>query len=54
MCIKHSINDQFLYPNTDPFIEESELLALKAKTFRHMKLRELLQQHSANANLVVM
>ena len=35
-------------------IKESELMALKSKTFRHMRLRELLLQHSITSNLIVM
>ncbi|KAK2709720.1 bumetanide-sensitive sodium-(potassium)-chloride cotransporter-like [Artemia franciscana] len=35
-------------------ITQSELLALKDKTYRHMRLRELLQHYSMKANLVVM
>lgn len=52
--VANSTNYQFVCINAEPFIEEGELMALKSKTFRHMKLRELLLQHSANANLVVM
>ncbi|KAK9884761.1 hypothetical protein WA026_007609 [Henosepilachna vigintioctopunctata] len=35
-------------------ISEAELLAVKEKTNRHMRLRELLLEHSSEANLVVM
>jgi len=35
-------------------ISDSELLAVKDKTNRHLRLRELLLQHSHEANLVVM
>ncbi|XP_058809410.1 bumetanide-sensitive sodium-(potassium)-chloride cotransporter isoform X2 [Phymastichus coffea] len=35
-------------------IKESERLAMKQKTNRHLRLRELLQEHSMDANLVVM
>lgn len=35
-------------------ITESELLAQQEKTFRQLRLRELLVEHSTNANLVVM
>jgi hypothetical protein len=35
-------------------IKESEFMALKPKTFNYMRLRELLQENSTNANLVVM
>lgn len=35
-------------------ISEAELLAVKDKTNRHLRLRELLLEHSNEANLVVM
>lgn len=35
-------------------ITEAELLAVKDKTNRHLRLRELLLEHSNEANLVVM
>ncbi|KRT82771.1 hypothetical protein AMK59_3790, partial [Oryctes borbonicus] len=35
-------------------ITESELLAVKDKTNRHLRLRELLLQNSHDANMVVM
>lgn len=35
-------------------ISEAELLAVKDKTNRHLRLRELLLQHSYDANLIVM
>lgn len=35
-------------------ITDSELLALKAKTYRHLRLREFLLQYSQDSNLVVM
>lgn len=35
-------------------ISDAELLAVKDKTNRHLRLRELLLQHSHEANLVVM
>lgn len=35
-------------------ITEADLLAMKDKTNRHLRLRELLQEHSSDANLVVM
>lgn len=35
-------------------IDESELKALREKTNRHLRLRELLLDHSRMANLVVM
>ncbi|KAG7208571.1 hypothetical protein KM043_014784 [Ampulex compressa] len=38
----------------DDIIKESELLAMKEKTNRHLRLRELLLEHSMDANLVVM
>lgn len=37
-----------------PVIKESELIAEKPKTFNFMRLRELLLQHSTQANLIVM
>ncbi|KAG8238092.1 hypothetical protein J437_LFUL012199 [Ladona fulva] len=37
----------------DLYIKDSELLALKEKTNRHMRLRELLLEHSTDANFVV-
>ena len=38
----------------DDMIKESELLAMKEKTNRHLRLRELLLENSTEANLVVM
>jgi len=38
----------------DTVIGEMELLALKEKTNRHMRLRELLLEHSSSSNLIVM
>lgn len=39
----------------DPLeISDSEMLALKDKTYRHLRLRELLQLHSKDATLVAM
>lgn len=35
-------------------ITEADLLAMKDKTNRHLRLRELLLEHSHDANLVVM
>uniref|UniRef100_A0A6P7F146 Bumetanide-sensitive sodium-(Potassium)-chloride cotransporter n=1 Tax=Diabrotica virgifera virgifera TaxID=50390 RepID=A0A6P7F146_DIAVI len=35
------------------YISEAELLAVKAKTDRHLRLRELLLEHSSEANIVV-
>lgn len=35
-------------------IDDAELLALREKTNRHLRLRELLMDHSRLANLVVM
>jgi solute carrier family 12 (sodium/potassium/chloride transporter), member 2 len=35
-------------------ISESELLAMKDKTNRHLRLRELLLENSSEANLIVM
>jgi len=40
--------------NQGHLINESELMAMKSKTFRHMRLRELLLQYSITANLIVM
>ncbi|XP_043285167.1 bumetanide-sensitive sodium-(potassium)-chloride cotransporter [Venturia canescens] len=38
----------------DTRITDSELLAMNEKTNRHLRLRELLQEHSMEANLIVM
>lgn len=38
---------------SDHIISEAELLAVKAKTNRHLRLRELLLEHSHEANMVV-
>lgn len=35
-------------------IKDSELIAMKEKTNRHLRLRELLLENSMDANLVVM
>lgn len=35
-------------------IKDSELVAMKEKTNRHLRLRELLLENSVEANLVVM
>jgi len=35
-------------------IKDSELMAMKEKTNRHLRLRELLLENSMEANLVVM
>jgi len=35
-------------------IKESELTAMKEKTNRHLRLRELLLENSQEANLIVM
>lgn len=49
----------FLYENTaliecfDPVLV-TELVAMRAKTDRHLRLRELLIEHSSESNLVVM
>ncbi|KAH0951482.1 hypothetical protein HN011_002827 [Eciton burchellii] len=40
--------------NTDDVIKDSELMAMKEKTNRHLRLRELLLENSMEANLVVM
>lgn len=34
-------------------VTDSELIALKSKTWRHIRLRELLEEHSKNSNLIV-
>ena len=39
---------------TDARITESEMLALRDKTNRHMRLREQLLLHSKTSNLIVM
>jgi len=38
----------------DDVIKDSELMAMKEKTNRHLRLRELLLENSIEANLVVM
>lgn len=38
----------------DDVIKESELTAMKEKTNRHLRLRELLLENSQEANLIVM
>lgn len=43
-----------LLDNPDMVIGDAELLSMKEKTNRHMRLRELLFEHSANSNLIVM
>ncbi|XP_066994465.2 bumetanide-sensitive sodium-(potassium)-chloride cotransporter isoform X2 [Anabrus simplex] len=40
--------------HSKPYITDSELIALKEKTNRHMRLRELLLQYSQNSTFVVM
>lgn len=35
-------------------VSDAELMAVKDKTHRHLRLRELLLQHSSEADLVVM
>jgi solute carrier family 12 sodium/potassium/chloride transporter 2 len=35
-------------------VTEAELMAVKDKTHRHLKLRELLLEHSLESNMVVM
>ncbi|KAG0418013.1 hypothetical protein HPB47_005187, partial [Ixodes persulcatus] len=37
-----------------PFVSDSEVLAVKEKTYRNLRLHELLREHSTNASLVVM
>ncbi|XP_065092681.1 bumetanide-sensitive sodium-(potassium)-chloride cotransporter-like [Ochlerotatus camptorhynchus] len=39
---------------TDVFVSESEQVQLEEKTYRQLRLRELLQQHSKNASLIVL
>jgi solute carrier family 12 (sodium/potassium/chloride transporter), member 2 len=38
----------------DCFVPKSELASLKAKTYRQLRLRELLRQHSMEANMIFM
>uniref|UniRef100_A0ABD2XJF3 Bumetanide-sensitive sodium-(Potassium)-chloride cotransporter n=1 Tax=Trichogramma kaykai TaxID=54128 RepID=A0ABD2XJF3_9HYME len=40
--------------NEEYIIKESERIAMKEKTNRHLRLRELLHEHSMEANLIVM
>ncbi|RWS07511.1 solute carrier family 12 member 3-like protein [Dinothrombium tinctorium] len=40
--------------NNDMIIRDSDLIAVKEKNRRHIRLRELLQQHSLDASLIVM
>ncbi|XP_021955574.1 bumetanide-sensitive sodium-(potassium)-chloride cotransporter [Folsomia candida] len=40
--------------NPETVIGESELFSMKEKTNRHLRLRELLLEHSQNSNLIVM
>jgi solute carrier family 12 sodium/potassium/chloride transporter 2 len=48
-------NDEQSEPRASPLtISDSEVLALRDKTNRHLRLRELLTQYSASSNLVVM
>ncbi|RYA70901.1 hypothetical protein DD592_26510 [Enterobacter cloacae complex sp. 2DZ2F20B] len=35
-------------------VTDAELLAVKDKTHRHLRLRELLYEHSIDANMIVM
>lgn len=37
-----------------PYVTDSEILAVKEKTYRNLRLHELLRQHSTGATLVVM
>lgn len=48
---KPAANQQ--YSNTEE-ISDAELLAVQDKTNRHLRLRELLLEHSSDANLIVM
>ncbi|KAK7068979.1 hypothetical protein SK128_015897 [Halocaridina rubra] len=50
----NNIISQFMAEDSDEGITEAELLALKDKTCRHIRLRELLLEHSRNASLIVM
>lgn len=47
-------NEEVERENKEGCITESELVALREKTNRHIRLRELLLQHSKQASLVVM
>ena len=40
--------------NKDCFVSETEVEELEEKTFRQLKLREMLKEHSSNASLIVM
>ncbi|OWA49967.1 Solute carrier family 12 member 2 [Hypsibius exemplaris] len=48
-----SANDKAKYHNGQEVIRDFDLLDLKEKTLRHIRLRELLQQHSSNSSLNV-
>ncbi|XP_064474706.1 solute carrier family 12 member 2-like [Ornithodoros turicata] len=37
-----------------PYVTDSEIIAMKEKTYRNLRLHELLRQHSTGASLVVM
>jgi len=43
-----------IHENANLMITDSELLALKDKTNRHIRLRELLSKYSTDATLIVM
>lgn len=45
---------EYVFIFIDDVIKESELTAMKEKTNRHLRLRELLLENSQEANLIVM
>lgn len=50
-CLNENSKDDFVHECS---ISEAELVALKNKNNRHIRLRELLMEHSKDAQLVVM
>ncbi|XP_076393216.1 sodium chloride cotransporter 69 [Megachile rotundata] len=54
LLIEHFQQAEDPKATNDDAIKESELLAMKEKTNRHLRLRELLLENSMEANLVVM
>ena len=40
--------------NNDCFVSNTEIEHLEEKTFRQLRLREMLKEHSSNASLIVM
>jgi solute carrier family 12 (sodium/potassium/chloride transporter), member 2 len=40
--------------NSECFVSHSEFEKMKAKTYLHLRLRELLREHSPKASLIVM